>query len=124
MLKKITISLFLVFMISFEINAQTLSVDSLKIIAYQDTRKFKLNKADLKTFRKNKNNSTSDYFKPTATYTSNLNFLKDSTYVKAFREAAYIKTKRRKTVAHYVLVGGIVYAIAIAVITIPVAAMH
>ena len=106
------------------LKAQVMSADSIKIIAQKDVQKFKLDKSDLKTFRKQGKNSNSDFFKPTTKSVSNATLLNDSVYVATYRALAYKKTKRRKTVAHYILIGGIVYAVVVAIITIPVAVTH
>jgi len=85
--------------------AQTPSRDSITRIAKQDAELFWLNKKDLKTFRKDRHNYTSDYFKPVKTVVSDTALLKDSVYVKAYRRVAFEKTRKRRTIGHYVLWG-------------------
>ena len=76
--------------------------------AQRDAHKFKLSKADLKIFRQNRKNSTSDFFKPTTATTSNAALLQDSAYVKAYRDEAYHKALGQHTTAHYILVDGFI----------------
>ncbi|OAQ42255.1 hypothetical protein A5893_03850 [Pedobacter psychrophilus] len=84
--------------------------DSLKQAALADVNVFKLNKPDLITFRKaGRSNFRSDYFKPNTNTTRDTSLLKDSVYVQAFREAAFVKTRKRRTTGHYLAVGGAIY---------------
>jgi hypothetical protein len=76
--------------------------------AQKDAHKFKLNKADLKIFRQNRKNSTSDFFKPTSATTANAAMLQDSAYVKAYRAEAYHNALGQRTTAHYILVNGFI----------------
>ena len=93
--------------------------------AERDAHGFKLGKADLKIFRQNKKNNTSDFFKPTAATTSNAALLQDSVYVKAFRDEAYHKALGQRTTAHYILVDGfIVVDVAIAAYVLFHYALH
>ena len=71
-----------------------------------DVANFRLNKTDLKEFKKNKRNDSSDYFKPVKSMVSDTTLLTDSIYVKAFRVYAYVKTKSRVNTGMYALVGG------------------
>ena len=75
--------------------------DSVAKMAAADARKFRLNRADLRKFRKDRRNSGSDYFKPSAAYARDSTLLRDSAYVSAFRQAAYQKTRKRRTAQHY-----------------------
>lgn len=87
--------------------AQTISHDSLMVeIANTDVKTFKLNGNKLKQFRVHHFSPSSDYFKPTPVNTSDTSLLKDSTYIKAFKQAAYNKTLHRRTTGHYVLIIG------------------
>ncbi len=74
-------------------------------IAIADAKRFKLDKQTWKAYRKHQIGYTSDYFKPTNINTTNYNFLTDSVYVKAFREAAFKKAVRRSTIRHYIITG-------------------
>lgn len=76
--------------------------------AEKDAHGFRLNKADLKLFRQNRKNSTSDLFKPTAATTANAAMLQDSVYVKAYRAEAYHNALGQRTTAHYILVDGFI----------------
>jgi hypothetical protein len=50
-----------------------------------------------------------DYFKPVASAAvSDTALLKDSTYVNAYREEAWQRTRHRRTAGHYVLMSGVV----------------
>ncbi len=71
-----------------------------------DVKNFKLNNADFKQFRLGDINKKSDFFKPSSAAISNPNLLRDSSYVSAYRNAAYLKTKKRRTTGHHVLVWG------------------
>jgi len=95
--------------------AQTLYRDSINRIAQQDAELFWLNKKDLKTFRKDRHNYTSDFFKPSRAVVSDSTLLKDSVYVKAYRRFAYEKTRKRRTIGHYVLWGYAVLALTLGV---------
>ena len=76
-------------------------------IAKADAKNFMLNKADLKKFRKlGPGRRNSDYFKPLAANVSTPGLLQDSAYVKAYRHTAFIKTRKRHTAGHYILIIG------------------
>jgi hypothetical protein len=74
--------------------------------AKKDARSFHLNKALFKEFTDNQFPITSDYFKPTAYNASNDSLLNDTSYVRAFRTAAFYNTLRRP--AHVVRIGLII----------------
>ena len=90
-------------LLHFTVVAQTPYRDSINRIAQQDAELFWLNKKDLKTFRKDRHNYTSDFFKPSKAVVSDSTLLKDSVYVKAYRRFAFEKTSKRRTIGHYVL---------------------
>jgi hypothetical protein len=93
--------------------------------AQKDAHGFKLSKADLKIFRQNRKNATSDFFKPTAATTANASLLQDSTYVKAYRAGAYHNALGQRTTAHYILVDGfIVVDVAVAIFVLFHYAIH
>ena len=92
--------------------AQSQTNDDLEKIARKDARNFKLSKTDLKLYRKSKSGRTSDYFKPTASKVTELNLLKDSTYVTMYRNLAYSKTSRRKGAVEYVIIAGAIVVLA------------
>lgn len=91
-----------------KLQAQKTRKDSITRIAQADSKNFRLNKTDLKKFRKDRRNYNSDFFKPPKVRDSTL--LKDSLYLKAFRDAAYKKTRKRRTAGHYVIIGAANYA--------------
>lgn len=99
------------------LSAQITDKQSLIRKARKDVANFRLNRTDLKIFKKNKRNDSSDYFIPVKSMVSDTTLLSDSTYVKAFRRYAYIKTRSRVNTGIYALVGGgplliiLVYAI-------------
>jgi len=76
--------------------------------AEKDAHNFRLSKANLKIFRRNRKNSTSDFFKPTVASTANTAMLQDSVYVKAYRAEAYHQALGQRTTAHYILVDGFI----------------
>ena len=88
-------------LLALKAQAQNLREDSIKKIAITDAKKFKLDKADLRVFRRNRSNLASDYFKPVRAAVSDTALLKDSVYVKAYREKAWNRTRHRRTVWHY-----------------------
>jgi len=65
--------------------------------AGKDARHFELDKATMKKFKAWHFSSTSDYFKPTANYASDASLLTDSTYVRAFRLAAFYQVVHKST---------------------------
>jgi hypothetical protein len=90
-------------------------------IAKNDARHFKLKRDILKKFRAEHLPNTSDYFKPTAYYTSDAAMLNDSAYVKAFREAAFYKAIAQKDHSGgkgYIIAGSITLGVALIVTTI------
>ncbi len=101
-MKNILILLFALFGTS-GLQAQTTHRDAIIKIARKEGRACKLNAAERKLFRKDKDNYSSDFFKPNRRYTSDTSLLKDSVYVKAFRAAARKKELRRRTTLDYVL---------------------
>lgn len=96
------VRLFLLFLIMIEINpavGQGGQLDSLKLmmLAKADAKKFRYNMANKKQVNQNLKNPNSDFFKPTRTFASNPELLKDSVYVNAFKKYAVKKTKSRRT---------------------------
>lgn len=117
MLKYLLVSLFIATLPASILKAKNLPVDSMITLAQSDAQKIRLNDADMKKFRKDRHNSTSDYFKPVNTSTSDTSLLKDSAYVKAYRTAAYNKTRKRRTVWHHIWVGtAVLYSASLVVI--------
>jgi len=152
MTKRIVYLLFSSCLIAPNLHAQTARRDSLNLVAkaQDDANNFKLNKADLKQFRKHRDaymaqyrngpnqnplslppnpfpksltpptpsamqkirydynqiDYTSDYFKPTKATTKDTTLIRDSIYVKAFRDAAYQHTTARRTAGHYIAIWG------------------
>lgn len=81
-------------------------------VARKDAKNFKLSKSDLKIYRKGTSGRTSDYFKPRVENVSDTSLLKDSTYVKTFRNFAYSKTSHRKGAGEYVIIAGAIVVLA------------
>jgi hypothetical protein len=113
MIKFFNITLLLVCIMAFTTKAQTAATDSVVKIAKADAKAFRLNDEDFKKFRKNRGNSGSDYFKPSAANVSNAALLRDSAYVMAYRRAAYTKTRHRRTAGHYILLGGVALTVVV-----------
>ncbi|MDQ7947535.1 MAG: hypothetical protein REI78_08125 [Pedobacter sp.] len=98
------------------LNAQS-AKDSVARIARSDVKKYyRLPEPALKKFKKYKHTSNADYFRPSRENVSNPLLLQDSAYVAAYRTAAYERTKARRTVGHYLLIGGISFVSAIAIV--------
>jgi len=89
-------------------------------IAKTDGRRLRLSTAQRQKFNADKKNVGSDLLKPRLNTVSDTLLLSDSVYVKAFRMAAYNKELkyRKRTTGHYILVGGIVAASAVAAVLI------
>ena len=107
MVKSLTISFILLFTTSVSTIAQHRDPDEIKKTAIKDARKFKLSKTDFANFRKTKPTKSSDLFKPKLENASQFSLLSDSAYVNAYRDAAYFKTQKRKTVGHHFLIWGV-----------------
>jgi len=104
--KQLLFSTLLIFFISTKLPAQTVHKDSIENIAVKDVKSlFKLKNPQLHNFRKYRYTSSSDYFKPSELNVSNGSLLKDSVYVNSYRTAAYYQTKKRRTAAHYIVLG-------------------
>ncbi len=98
--------------------AQSVKTDSTVFktkIATEDAKHFKLDKQIWQANRKAGFDPTSDYFKPNTTNAAHPEWLTDSVYVKAYRNAAYRKNLKRRTTGHYFLVGGGIYVAALGV---------
>ena len=106
-----TITLLTVYLATGSLFAQNTSHDSIAKIGTADGKKVRLDATERKRFKADRNNYTSDLFKPNPGLVSDTTLLKDSVYVKAFRMTAYTKAYKRRTIAHYVLIGGVVYGI-------------
>ncbi|OKS89562.1 hypothetical protein [Mucilaginibacter polytrichastri] len=155
MTKRLICLLFSSCLIAPNLHAQTVLRDSSTLItqAKEDANHFKLNRADLKQFRKHRDDYmlqfspnrnplsgppnlfrtpvtpagmskvregykhidyTSDYFKPNNVTTRDTALLRDSIYVKAFRDAAYQRTTARRTAGHYIAIfGGVAAGVAL-----------
>lgn len=68
--------------------------------AYNDAARFKLSADRYHNFKQETVPNTSDYFKPSAAYTSNPALLNDSTYTAAFRQAAFYRALKQKDSRH------------------------
>lgn len=89
------------------LRAQNTHRDSVAEIAKADTRNFTLNKTDLQGFRRlGPKRRFSDYFKPKAGNVSDIRLLQDSDYVTAYRHLAFVKTRKRHSAGHYILIIG------------------
>ena len=120
-MKNVLVLLLLALTPNFQLFAAIKPIDSVKLKqrkAVWDVRFFKLDKETRKAFKKKRFDTTSDYFKPDINNVKNPALVSDSVYAKAYREAAYRKTIGKRTVGHYVLVAGGIYAGALVVATI------
>ncbi len=95
MKRQVVLSIIISFFIINNSSAQIIRRDSITKVAESDAKKLKLTKTSIKSFRRNKNNSGSDIFKPTTETTSDVTLLNDSTYVQAFRAKAYAIERKR-----------------------------
>lgn len=109
---KPTLCVLFLSVIGSSVSAQSLPNDDLEMIARRDVKTFKLTEADLKLFRRGKSHRTSDYFKPTLSNVSDPALLKDSTYVKMYRNFAYSKTSNRKGAGEYMIIAGAIVVLA------------
>ena len=135
MKKTLIITLLLSIWCSINLLAQNAKTDSIVKIATADAQNFQLKKPDMEKFRMDRRDQqvgvrnpskmfdrnymeqvrtqkvdyTSDYFKPTKAMVSDSTLLKDSVYVKAFRDAAYNKTVKRHA-GHYIAIFGSIAA--------------
>ncbi len=109
MLRLLALTIVLLSFSTLKVQAQNLRDDSVKNIAITDAKKFRLDKADFKMFKRNRRNFNSDYFKPAKADVSDTTLLRDSVYAKAFRQKAWKRTRTRRTVWHYAWVTEAVY---------------
>jgi len=84
--------------------------DSIINVAQRDAKTFKLSRAGLAVFKKGGTNYGGDIFKPNATTTADTTLLRDSVYVKTFKETAYNKYKRNQYSTRYTLFNGLFIA--------------
>ncbi|MVN20702.1 hypothetical protein [Mucilaginibacter arboris] len=111
-MKNILLLLLLALMPTFQLFAKAKPIDSVRFKqrkAVWDVRFFKLDKQTWKAFRKKRFEPTSDYFKPKLENIKNPDLISDSVYAKAYREAAFNKTKHRHTTIFYVSIAVVVF---------------
>ena len=111
MIKSLIISLLFIILASSHSIAQKTHADSIEKAVRIDAPKFKLGADDFKKFRNGSIPKSSDFFKPSSTITA-AHFLKDSTYVSAYRNTTYLKTQKRRTAGHHVLIWGTAIVVA------------
>ncbi len=117
-MKNVLLLLLLALMPTFQLFADAKPIDSVRFKqrkAVWDVRFFKLDKPTWKAFRKKRFEPTSDYFKPNIDNVKNPTLIRDSIYVETYREAAFNKTKHRRTVIYYGL-GTVVVAFGILIL--------
>ncbi len=125
MVKKLIIFILVLSSIVISAKAQKKPVDSISKLATADVKRlFKLKNPELHNFRKYRYTSSSDYFKPSALNVSNPVLTKDSSYVNAYRTAAYYKTKKRRTTGHYILIGGVSFVGATTIVGLALLGAH
>jgi hypothetical protein len=104
------ITLFFLFLFVYnQLYAQEVRIDSIEIkrkIAYADGRIFKPTKQIRKAYRNHTLTNTSNYFNPTVQTVSNYRFLKDSVYVKSFKNAAYDNSVRNIKLNRTIIITG------------------
>jgi len=106
-MKKSPLLILLLIFCCASLMAQTTHKDSVTDIAAADTKNFMLNKTDLQAFRRlGPRRRYSDLFKPKAADVSDIRLLKDSDYVQAYRHFAFVKTRKRHSAGHYILIIG------------------
>ena len=94
MIKLLTLIILITFSCFIRLTAQTKTDKKTIKIARTDVgRRFTLSKSEIKEFRKNRSNQNSDLFKPKPGAVSDTTLLADSTFVKAYRNFAYIKAR-------------------------------
>jgi len=150
MKKILIVSMLLVVCSAVSLFAQDIKRDSIIKIAMADAENFELNKKDMEKFRIDRRDQllgmhdpskmfdrnyreqvrtqkvdyTSDYFKPTKAMVSDSTLLTDSVYVKAFRDAAYNKTLKKRTAGHYIAIFGSIAVVVTAFIAIVTLLSH
>lgn len=105
---------------AFQLFADARPIDSIRFKqrkAVWDVRFFKPDKQSWKVFRKNRFEPTSDYFKPKPGNVKHPDLISDSVYAKAYREAAFNRTKHRNTYIYYGL-GAAVVAIGLTILAL------
>lgn len=114
--------LLLIFIMSGQLYAQEIRSDSLEIkrkIAFSDGKYFKPTKQIRKAYRNRMLTNTSDYFNPTVQTVSNSALLKDSIYMKSYKNAAYNNSVRNIRLNRTIIISGsIIIAGAVAVVVI------
>ncbi|MFI5453706.1 hypothetical protein ACHMWN_16325 [Pedobacter sp. UC225_61] len=111
MRRLLLMSLLLIILASTHLAAQKTHADSLRKAVRTDARKFKLSADDFKKFRNGSISKNSDLFKPNSTV-SLPQFLKDSTYVSHYRHTTFLRTRKRRTAGHHVLIWGTAIVVA------------
>jgi hypothetical protein len=125
-MKNLILFLVFTFVALIAAHAQSVQSDSIALkvkIAQKDAKKFRLDNQRWLEYRKRHIDYTSDYFKPDETTVSDPTLLLDSSYVKAYRVAAYKKNMKRRTVGHYILIGGGIYLLVSALAAVAIIAI-
>lgn len=88
--------------------------------AQQDASKFRLDDKEIVQFKAQYYTNTSDYFKPTTKYTADTTRLKDSLYVRTFRNEAFDKARDQpeNPKAHTFIIATIAVVSAVALVLI------
>lgn len=118
-MKNVLLLLLLVQLPTFQLFANAAKVDSVRIKhkkAFRDVRFFKLDKQPWKAFKEKRFEPTSDYFKPKVDNINNPDLIEDSIYTKAYRKAAFNKTKHRRTDIYYEIGAVVVFVIFMALV--------
>ncbi len=121
-MKRIILLLLLLLTINLQLVAQVEKIDTSAVkrkIAFTDGRNFKPTKQIRKAYRNHVLTNTSNYFNPTIQTVSNSGFLKDSVYVKSYKNAAYNNSVRNIKLNRTIIIGGsVIIAGAVVVVVI------
>ena len=118
MIKALIFSILIVVPLAGRCQSKRLPADSLKKAIQTSIDLFKPSSADYRHFRKSNYNYQSDLLKPTPATVPDTLLLKDSLFVREYRNAAYAKIRNRRSTGHHFLVGGTIAISAMLVATV------
>jgi len=113
MKKVLTIALIIINIANGNLYAQSIGDPNASSRGTADGRKLKLSKVEREKFKADKRNYNSDLFKPQARFVSDTTLLRDSSYVKSYRKAAYKSALKTRTAGHYILIYGSITVVAV-----------
>lgn len=109
MCKFLKLTLMVLLFSSVNLAAQTIHPNTVNDIAYRDAANFKLN---------NKEKINLEYFSPSEHDVSDPLLLNNPEYIKAFKNFAFKKERKKRTFLHYVLIGATTFGTAVAITTL------